>query len=294
MLTQLRSFLAVIEEGSLHRAAARLRLSQSALSRQMQALEHELGGLLLERTSTGVKPTNGGYALAAKVGALLGGYDATMVEVRRLLRGEGEHLRIGSIGSATAQYLGPALAALRRTHPKTKVKLLDLSPGEQINALRRGDLDLALTDQGGDLLTRDFYTRKLATVPTLAILPAGHSLASRKMVWLAELKNETFIAGLDSEMPGYNRRLTQLCRKCGKFRPKFVGQLQGLAEGMALVADDDLVLLLPAFVRHRATPSVAMIPVADAEATWDMLLVWQRGQTAGPLRALLDALRPPA
>ncbi len=72
MVTQLLSFLAVIEEGSLHRAATRLGMSQPALSRQMQALEHELGGRLLERTSTGVKPTRGGHALAAKMGPILG------------------------------------------------------------------------------------------------------------------------------------------------------------------------------------------------------------------------------
>ena len=66
MLVHLRSFMTVVEEGSLHRAAERLHLSQSTLSRQMQALEAELGGQLLERTSIGVRPTNGGHALAAK------------------------------------------------------------------------------------------------------------------------------------------------------------------------------------------------------------------------------------
>jgi DNA-binding transcriptional LysR family regulator len=60
MLEEIRSFLAVVEEGSLRRAAARLHTSQPALSRRMQALEHELGGRLLERMSTGVRPTAGG------------------------------------------------------------------------------------------------------------------------------------------------------------------------------------------------------------------------------------------
>src|SRR6267142_4460645 len=90
MIPQLRSFLAVVQEGSLHRAAKRLHLSQSALSRQMQALEYELGGKLLERSSTGVRPTVGGHALAAKVRTLLESYDSAMLEVRRLVRGQGE------------------------------------------------------------------------------------------------------------------------------------------------------------------------------------------------------------
>jgi DNA-binding transcriptional LysR family regulator len=290
MLTQLRSFLAVIEEGSLHRAAARLRLSQSALSRQMQTLEYELGGRLLERSSTGVQPTNGGHALAAKMGAVLAGYDQTMEEVRRLVRGESEHLRIGYIASAAQEYLGPALAALRQSHPRVKVKLLDLSPGEQITALREGKIDLALTDHGSELLARDFYLRKLAAIPSLVVLPAAHPLAGRKEIRLAELKNETFVSGPDRDLPGYRRRLAQLCRKCGRFRPRFAGEAQSLDEGLALVANEDAVALLPAYVRHRITPCVAMIPIADAEATWEISVVWQRGRIGGPLRALLDAL----
>ena len=95
MIPQLRSFLVVIEEGSLHLAATRLNLSQSALSRQMQALEYELGGKLLERSSTGVRPTVGGHALTAKVRTLLGSYDSAMLEVRRLVRGQTEEIRIG-------------------------------------------------------------------------------------------------------------------------------------------------------------------------------------------------------
>jgi DNA-binding transcriptional LysR family regulator len=75
MLEQIRSFLTVVEEGNLHRAAARLHISQSTLSRQMQILELELGGRLLERMATGVRPTAGGQALAEKMGALLASYD---------------------------------------------------------------------------------------------------------------------------------------------------------------------------------------------------------------------------
>jgi LysR family transcriptional regulator, nitrogen assimilation regulatory protein len=75
MLDQMRSFLTVVEEGRLHRAAARLHISQPALSRQMQTLEHELGGRLLERMATGVSPTAGGQTLAKRMGALLASYD---------------------------------------------------------------------------------------------------------------------------------------------------------------------------------------------------------------------------
>ena len=155
MLEELRFFLVILEEGSLRRAAKRLHISQPALTRQMQLLEHDLGGRILERTSAGVHPTNVGHALAEKAKALLGYYDSTMAEARRMVRGESERLRIGYLASAGQEYLGPALTALRRLHPEVKTKLLDLTTGEQIMALRRGEIDLALTYLGRDLLSRD-------------------------------------------------------------------------------------------------------------------------------------------
>ena len=80
--------MTVVEEGSLHRAAERAHISQSAVTRQMQSLEHDLGGRILERTSTGVRPTTGGHVLAQKAKLLLEEYDSTMGDVRRLVRGE--------------------------------------------------------------------------------------------------------------------------------------------------------------------------------------------------------------
>src|SRR4051812_9302052 len=126
MLTQLRSFQVVVEEGSLNRAAVRLRMSQPALSRQMQTLEAEVGGRLLERTTAGVSPTDAGHALAASIPPVLARYDAAMAEARHLARGQREYLRIGYLVSVGQTYLNPALSSLRRTHPDVKVKLLDL------------------------------------------------------------------------------------------------------------------------------------------------------------------------
>ena len=285
-------FLVVMEEGSLRRAAQRLRLSQSAITRQLQSLEHDLGGRILERTSAGVRPTSGGHALAEKAGRLLADYDATMADVRRLVRGESERLRIGYVASAVEEYLGPGLAALRRVYPKVKVKMLDLTPGEQISALRKGEIDLALTHHGADLLSRDFYTRKLASVPSLVVLPANHPLVSKRQISISQLKNETFVGAPEYDVPGYNQKVIQFCRKFGKFRPSFVtiGQPASLAEGIALSANEEAVSLHPAFISHLRIPNVVMVPIGDREATWDLFVVWQRGKTAGPLRALIDAL----
>ena len=292
MLEKLRLFLVVLEEGSLRRAADRLRISQSSITRQIQSLELDLGGCVMERTSAGVRPTNGGHDLAKRAKTLLADYESTIAEVRRLVRGDSERLRIGYIASAVQEYLGPALAVLRRTYPRLKVKMLDQTPGEMIIALRQGKIDLALTLHGIDLLSRDFYARKLATVRSLVALPVSHRFATERQVSLSQLKGETFVRGSDDVVPGYTQTIVQLCRKYGGFRPRLasIGKANGLVESLALSANEEAISIQPAFISHLNVPNVVMVPIADAGATWDLFVVWQRGKIASPLRTLLSEL----
>src|SRR6185503_2609328 len=276
---------------SLRRAADRLHISQSAITRQIQLLEHDLGGRVLERTSAGVRPTSGGHALAEKARTLLADYDSAMGAVRRLVRGESDRLRIGYVASAVQEYLTPALAILRRKHPKVKIKMLDQTPAEIVAALRRGEIDLALSFGGAEVLSRDFYTHKLASVPSLVVLPFDHPLASQKQASISQLKNESFVEARGSIIPGYHQRIIQFCR-LGKFRPRFITieQPSNMAEGLATAANEGLVALGPSFISHLVVPNAVIIPLAEKEASWDIFVAWQRGKTAGPLRALLDAI----
>ena len=289
VLAQLRAFLVVMEEGSLNRAAIRLRISQSTLSRQMQALEADIGGALLERTTTGVRPTDAGHALASSLPSVLAGYDAAIAEARRLARGQRDLIRVGYLGSAAQMFLDPALSVMRRSHPEIKVKLLDLSPGEQIAALRKGEIDLALIGQEGALVSTEFYTQKLTTLPLVVVMPADHSLASKKQISLKELRDERFISSTEEDLPGHNRWITQLCRRAG-FRPKFVQDAVSVSNLFTLIVSEGAVALVPSYLKHFPVAGVAMVELLDRKATWDFLVVWQRGRTAKSLRELLDAL----
>jgi DNA-binding transcriptional LysR family regulator len=264
-------------------------MSQSALSRQMQVLENEIGGALLERTAVGIRPTDAGYALAKSLPRVLADYDAVLDEARRLARGQRELIRLGYLGSAAQAFLNPALSALRRTHPKVKVKLLDLSPGEQIVALRRGEIDVALIGQEGALLSGEFYIRKLTTLAVVAVMAADHPLASRERISAKELRGERFISWPEEDLPGRDRCITQLCRRAG-FRPKFMQKAASLSNMFTLIGSEGAVTLVPAYLKSFPVAGVAMVPLSDSKATWDFLVVWQRGRTAKSVRALLDAL----
>jgi DNA-binding transcriptional LysR family regulator len=292
MLQQIRSFLTVVEEGSLHRAAARLRISQPALSRQMQTLEHELGGRLFERRATGVSPTTGGQALAKRMGAVLASFDLAMRDTRRALRGETDQVRIAYLPLFAKQYLSGPLREVRRSHPETDLKLVGLPPGKQMIALRAGEIDIGITNESGELLAGEFYTRTLAEMGSCIALPEEHRLTTQNQVRLSDLKREFFVSPDPQEAPGMDRRVEAYCKKYGKFRPKFHGTAQSLAQAFGLIANENAVFMLPAFASHLAFPGVVILPLADEEVTWKILVIWRLGRAGGALKALLDALFP--
>lgn len=288
-LDLLRSFFAIVEQGSLNKAAERLRVSQSTLTRQMQALEQDVGGPLLERSPGGVALTATGHALLEEAKPVLAKFDAVMAGVRQRARGQSAVLRIGYLMSAASDYLNPALGALRKAHPEVKVKMRDLSPGEQIEALRAGEIDVGLIGQAGALLTKEFYVKTLAVLPVTVAMAADHPLAGRASVTLADLKREMFVGAPDADVPGHNQWVAKLCKTAG-FRARFVQNAESLTHGLSLLVTEGAVSLQPGYAEKLKVPGVVFRPLRDAAARWELMVAWQRGKTGAALKALIEAL----
>ncbi|RYD17517.1 MAG: LysR family transcriptional regulator, partial [Verrucomicrobiaceae bacterium] len=187
MIDRVRALQVVIEEGSVNRAAVRLRIAQPALSRQMQLLESEIGGKLLERETSGVKPTALGHVVMKTLGPVITSYETALAEVRRQARGTRSELRVGYLNSAAQTIVSPAMAALRKSHPDLKLKLHDMSPREQIDGLESGELDLALIGQEGAVAARDFHSLKLCSFGVCAAVSASDPLASLERIAIKDL-----------------------------------------------------------------------------------------------------------
>ena len=289
MIDRIRAFFAVVGEGSVNRAAVRLRMTQPALSRQMKSLEHDVGGKLLEREASGVKPTGLGHTLLKTMRPALDAYDSALAEVRRQARGLRSELRVGFLISAAPSVLTPALARLRKTHPELKLKLHDMSPKEQMDALQAGELDVALTGQEGAVAARDFYSRKLCSLGVVAALSASDPLAGRGNISLKDLKTRDFIGIDEDQMPGRNQWMTALCRNAG-FKPRFAVVTDGITHVLSQVVSESAVTLLPEYFRTFTHPGVVFVPVSGAKARWDFIVLWQRGLVPPATRALVEAL----
>ena len=289
MLDRISALLTVLEEGSINRAAIRLRVTQPALSRQMKSLENELGGKLLERETGGVKPTGLCHELVKSMDPVLHSYNEAISNIRRQARGLKSELRVGYLASAAQSVLTPALGQLRKSYPDLKLLLHDLSPKEQIDGLRAGELDVALIGQEGMMAARDFYSKKLGSLGICAALSASDPLAARERIAIKELKAMYFIGVDEDQVPGRNQWITSLCRAAG-FKPRFFASPDGINNVLSLVVSESAVTLLPDYFQHSSHPGIRFVPVSDAKARWDFMVLWQRGKVPASARALVAAL----
>ena len=197
-LRHLRYFVAVAEEENFHRAAEKMHVSQSPLSRQMQQLREEIGVDLFEPSGRGVKLTLAGRLFLERAKGILGAVDAAVGEAREAAT-DG---RIGTICDRLpepgAGYLGYALEAIVAEsfdwrQPRVNVKLVPMISTEQWEALRLGEIALAYGNEAPD----DSSLRSVVLSRTrIGIrLPKEHRLAKKTKLTVRDLANESILMG---------------------------------------------------------------------------------------------------
>jgi DNA-binding transcriptional LysR family regulator len=143
-LRELTAFVAVAEDGGMSAASRRLDISQPALSQTVSALERQLGVKLLERSSTGVRPTEAGAALLSEARAILARHDEALRRMAEFTSEGGGVLRLGVPMELPPDLLEGTLAKFAANRPNTRVMPRHLSTTAQLSALRSGALDVGL------------------------------------------------------------------------------------------------------------------------------------------------------
>jgi LysR family nitrogen assimilation transcriptional regulator len=143
-LTQMRYFVRVCEAQSLSKAAAIIRIAQPALSRQVKALEQELGAQLLVRQPWGVAPTPAGEVLLDQARKVLKQVEVAREAVRATESEPSGPIAVGAPSSIATILFPPLLAALRRRHPRLRPMLIDEISGALHQRTLRGEVDIAI------------------------------------------------------------------------------------------------------------------------------------------------------
>ncbi|MGJ3262859.1 MAG: LysR family transcriptional regulator [Salinarimonas sp.] len=230
---RLDQFLAVVDEGSFRGAARVLNVAQPALSRNVRALETALDVSLLERSRSGVVPTQAGAALAE--GARRLRKDAVDLAVRTVLADKGDVgvLRIAYTDFAIAGALPAIVKQLRSRLPGISLQFVPLFTSEQIDALRLGQIDVGFLT--GPLRNPELDARVVQTDRLVVIAPDSHYLASRSSVSIEALRDEDFVFGEARAWAHFLAHITKLCFGHG-FLPRTVQEARDSSAILGLVA----------------------------------------------------------
>ncbi|WP_255622613.1 LysR family transcriptional regulator [Pseudonocardia sp. DSM 110487] len=271
-MRHLRSFLAVAEELHFGRAAKRLFLVQSALSRQISALERELDVALLERDRHHVNLTPAGRALLEDVRQLLGHADETTRRARAAGRGTAGTLRLGFIAPALYAVLPPLLRAFRARNPEVRLVLEEMHNQQAVESIRTRRVQVALVRLPVGQST-DLHLRPIHSEEVLLAVPEDHRLAGRSDVPLGDLADTDLILiarGLEPELHDY---YTSACAEAG-FAARVAHEVDRTHVALGLVASGLGAAFVPASARRVAQPGVVLVRLTGAELRLRMAAAW--------------------
>ncbi|MCY1292757.1 HTH-type transcriptional regulator BenM [compost metagenome] len=239
---QLRYFVAVAEELHFGRAAARLFISQPALSFDIKKLEEQLGIQLLQRNNKSVRLTAAGQVLLEEARNLLLQVEQARRLTLRSAQGALGQLRVGFVSSMLYRGLPRAVAAFERSFPGMEVVLQEMNSAEQAQALQRGQIDIGFVHRG--TLPAGIVSQLLIADPFVCCLPPGHRLAERTRIDLAELQDDAFILFPRPAAPHYHDLIIARCVAAG-FSPQIRHEARLWQTIVAMVAQGMGVALLP-------------------------------------------------
>jgi LysR family hydrogen peroxide-inducible transcriptional activator len=253
---QLRYFVAVADEGSFSRAAAKVRVAQPSLSQQIRKLEAEIGQPLFDRLPRSVVLTEAGRCFIDYARQIL----TSIEDARRCVNElEGEisgTLAVGAIPTIAPYVLPQLVRNFHEHYPEVTLEIVEDVTDGITRRIEAGELDVALasTCQQSPTLRREWLDNE----PLLALVPKEHPLAKKTLIELDDLKSERFL--LLHEMHCLSRQVHHLLES-RRLRPQIALAGSQLTTIANMVAASIGVSIVPQLmVKHQATPGCISLP----------------------------------
>src|ERR671922_2167162 len=250
--------------GSFSAAADALSYSQPAVSQQIARLEAQTGVKRIERQPKGIRLTPAGEALVRHTESILSQLAHAQAELTEIASSARGKLRLASFTTAAGTIVPRAVKDFRRLRPGVHVDLQLMPPPQSIPALRRGEFELVITEEGGFEAEPDLAglgVERLMDDVLYASLPADHPLVTRRAIALTDLCDEDWmLVGLRGTCADSNIVL-RACREAG-FEPRGAYFSHDYFAIQGLVASGMGVALVPALALVTPRLDVAVRPVA--------------------------------
>jgi DNA-binding transcriptional LysR family regulator len=225
-------------------------MTQPAVSRQLAALEREVGAALVARSPRHVALTSAGEALAEEAALILPAVERAVRRLRGFAAPDGGAIRLCAAPSAMAGLVPAALDALRAERPRVELRLEEDWSQELARRTARGELDLAVVAGPGELL---------ACEELVALLPSAHALAARADLRLADLAAEPWLVAPE---PGGRQAVLDACARAG-FTPGIVAAVGWESAGALIAAGVGVALAPSGMVARWHDRGLVVRPLAD-------------------------------
>jgi DNA-binding transcriptional LysR family regulator len=283
-LDGIQSFLLVAENLSFRRAASRLNLDQSALSRRIKELETRLGVALLQRTTREVRLTEAGQAFYEANLQLVDTLRDTISLAQRTARGSTGRLRVGYMSFAGIAAMPEPVRRYRDAYPGVTVELLYFRTQAQKIELARHGLDVGFLI--GPFEHADFQTSTVLEERLVALLPSDHPLAARRSVTMADLSATALVLGTVAQWDFY-RTLLQDLFEARALTLDVAFEASSTMGILGLVAAGLGATIYPAGIRRLQPAGISIVDIEDCDMLVQTALAWRRDGVSAAARNFL-------
>jgi DNA-binding transcriptional LysR family regulator len=285
-IRQLRYLIALDEERSFTRAAAREHVAQPALSQQIRRLEEEAGLALAQRNTRSVSMTEAGEMLVARARRIFAELDSARAELDALRGVHTGHVSVGAMHTMGPIDITMPLAIFHQRHPEVELTVREQSSEELAEMLRDDELDLAFLSVTERIESHELELHQLVDEELVVVLPPAHRLANQGEVRMRELKNEEFISYREGARL---RELLVTAAKEAGFEPKIKLESNESRRIRRLVSRSMGVAILPRSDALLPGAEVAVAKLSKPALARDITLAWRAGRRHPPAaRAFLQ------
>ena len=284
-LSQLRCFVAAAEELHFGRAAQRLNMTQSPLSRQIQLLERILNVTLLERTSRTVSLTPSGQVFLIEARRIVRLAESAALSARRVARGDAGRVSIGFTAVSGYHLVPKIVAQARASLPNVELDLREMVSGDQVDALLIGLIDVGFVRPPVD--RQEFETACVLNEPLVAALPAGDARLGQATLAPADFDGRPLIMYSRQGAGYFHNMLLQLFDAAGVM-PDYVQHVTQIHSMLGLVHAGLAAAIVPESAAGLHMLDVQFRRLATTpEKPVELHMAWRR-DNANPA---LDAMR---
>lgn len=288
-IRHIEAFLSIAQELHFGKAAARLHLTQPALSQQLKRLERELGVELVARSSRTVHLTSAGHAFRADARRIMEEMTKAANTARDVAAGRVGRINIGFNPRAGLLVLPPSLARMHASYPEVKPRLWSGRTGLQLDALARGELDVGLGFNGPS--GRPLDSKQILPLPVGVLVGQGHPWAARPAVAVRELAGQPCLMWRREESPTMYDAITTASERAGTTL-RVSEYVKDTVAIEVLVAASRVYIGFASVARLNEPRPMGLkaIPLVDPTPMVDLQVIWRPDSANRAVPAFLESV----